>query len=143
MKSLRVEEILGRRTQTLYVTHGLCLFLYSYTVRDRPGSQSPSDNIPQKGKAKFLPICVSFYLESLETESRNHVTHSHCSTLLHLPLPTTCRPTELTRSVVGKSAQIRQYWPHTTFSKTPKLLSSLIEVSKLNKEQKKMSSEKY
>lgn len=52
----KVEGIRGGRTQPSYVGHRAYLFLCGYMVIHHPGSQSPGNNLPQKGKAESLHI---------------------------------------------------------------------------------------
>lgn len=45
----------------------------------------PKQSPPTEKKGKTLHICVYFCLQNLETKSRNHITHAHCSTHLDCP----------------------------------------------------------
>lgn len=102
----------------------------------------PKQSPPTEKKDKTLHICVYFCLQSLETKSRNHITHAHCST--HLDRPSLLLVSPQTYYQGGNQLQEDNTGHILLFQSPPKLSPSLTNVSKPNKEQEgKTSSGKY
>ena len=75
----------------------------------------PSNNHLQKGKEKLLHICVYLF-----GKSRNEI-QEPCNSLPWQHSHPNLMPALRVNTQGGKAAQIKQYWPYVTFSKTPKL----------------------
>lgn len=96
-KRRRVEGMIGGRTRPdMWVTEStesssfsVATWLYIVLHHRTQAMSSPRT----ERQNPYISVCIC--LESLETKSKNHITHSHCSPHLHLSLPTTWQPMEL------------------------------------------------